>query len=169
MQPFRFMEVSLACSDVAEMEAFWVRMFDARVIFRGVMAGEPFSRLVMAGVTLVFRQETDRPLPPGPGEEFRYNNHLGLRVERLDTAIEALEAKGAQFVLKPASVKQWQQKADAASGKFLQTTYIAPPLTRERIDAGEYRHDVAIFVGPDNLWIELNEVREPADTQWFPA
>jgi hypothetical protein len=23
-------------------------------------------------------------------------------------------------------------------------------------------------VGPDNLWIELNETTEPDDTSWFP-
>jgi hypothetical protein len=55
------------------------------------------------------------------------------------------------------------------SGKpYLETDFIAGPLTRERITAGEFRHDVAIFVAPDNLWIELNEIQEPQDTQWYP-
>ena len=101
--------------------------------------------------------------------EFQYNNHLGLRVDSLEAAITELEAKGAQFVMTPALVRQWQQRQDAQTGKYLQTTFIAPPLTRERITSGEYKHEVAIFVGPDNLWVELNEVHEPADTQWFPG
>ena len=167
MQPFRFMEVSMACTHVQTMEDFWVRMFDGQVLFRGLMAGQPFSRIIVCGVTLVFRQDPERVVPPGPGVESQYNNHLGLRVESLDAAIAALEAKGAKFVVTPALVRQWQQRTEPNAGKFLQTTFIAPPLTRERIDRGEYRHDVAIFVGPDNLWVELNEITEPADTQWF--
>lgn len=167
MSGFRFMEVSMACTSVAAMEDFFTRMLDGKVIFRGTMAGLPFSRMIVAGVTLVFREDPNLPVPAGPGVEFQYNEHLGFRVQSLDAAIAELQAKGAQFVLTPALVREWQQKRDPQTGRFLQTTFIAPPLTRERIDAGEYRHDVAIFVGPDNLWIELNEVYEPADTQWF--
>ena len=36
------MEVFLACSDAEEMAMFFERMFDAKVIFKGRMAGEPF-------------------------------------------------------------------------------------------------------------------------------
>jgi catechol 2,3-dioxygenase-like lactoylglutathione lyase family enzyme len=167
MQTYRFMEISMACTSVREMEDFWTRMFDGKVIFRGLMAGLPFSRMIVAGVTLVFREEPKLTLPPGPGVEFQYNEHLGFRVQNLDAAIADMEAKGAKFVLTPALVREWQQKTDPETGRFLQTTFIASPLTLERIQAGEYKHDVAIFVGPDNLWVELNEVREPADTQWF--
>lgn len=167
MLPYRFMEVSLACTHVQTMEDFWVRMFDGQVIFRGLMAGLPFSRMIVCGVTLVFREDPALVVPPGPGSEFQYNNHLGLRVPDLEAAIAELEAKGAQFVMTPALVREWQQRSDPNTGKYLQTTFIAPPLTRERITAGEYKHDVAIFVGPDNLWIELNEVKEPADIRWF--
>jgi catechol 2,3-dioxygenase-like lactoylglutathione lyase family enzyme len=168
MAQFRFMEVSMACTDVEAMERFWVQMFDGKVLFRGLMAGQPFSRMIACGVTLVFRQDPAMAVPPGPGEESQYRNHLGLRVDDLDRAIGELEARGARFTLTPAMVRQFQQKRDAQTGAFLQTTYIAPPLTRERIAAGEYRHEVAIFPGPDNLWIELNEVREPEDAHWFP-
>ena len=46
---------------------------------------------------------------------------------------------------------------------------VSPPLTAERMAAGEFKIDVAILAGPDNLWIELNEIHEPADTNWFPG
>jgi catechol 2,3-dioxygenase-like lactoylglutathione lyase family enzyme len=108
-------------------------------------------------------------VPPGPGQEVQYRNHLGIRVDDLEAAIADLEAKGARFTMTPALVREWQKKHDPGTGAYLQTTYIAPPLSRERITSGEYRHEVAIFPGPDNLWIELNEVHEPADAQWFPA
>ncbi len=168
MEDYRFMEVSMACTSVREMEEFWVRMFGGKVLFRGLMAGQPFSRMIACGVTLVFREEPDMAVPPGPGAEVQYRNHLGLRVDDLGKAIAELEAKGARFTMTPALVREWQKKQDVKSGAYLQTTYIAPPLDRERIASGEYRHDVAIFPGPDNLWIELNEVHEPADARWFP-
>jgi catechol 2,3-dioxygenase-like lactoylglutathione lyase family enzyme len=166
---YPFIEVSLACTDVDEMEKFWVEMFDGEVIFRGKMLGQPFSRLVVCGVTLVFREDPDMAVPPGPGQEFHYRNHLGLRVVDLEEAIARLEARGANFVMTPAMVRQFQKMKKDDGGKYLETDYVAPPLTPERIEAGEFRIDVAILAGPDNLWIELNEIHEPADTSWFPG
>ena len=166
---YRFIEVSLASRDVQVQEDFWTRMFDAKVIFRGRMMSQPFSRILACGITLVFRQDPDLILPPGPGEETQFRQHLGLRVTNLEAAIADLEAKGAHFVMSPALVRQYQKARQNTGGAFLETDFIAPPLTRERITAGEFRHDVAIFVGPDNVWIELNEIHEPADTSWYPG
>ncbi|MCB1723979.1 MAG: hypothetical protein KDJ39_09835 [Gammaproteobacteria bacterium] len=168
MQHYPFIEVSTACSDATRMEEFWRDMFDAQVIFRGNMMGQPFTRLVACGITLVFREDPQFRPPPGPGEEFFFREHLGLRVKDLEAAITELEAKGAQFVLTPAKVREFQQMKKDDGRKFLETTYVAPPLTPERIAAGEFKIDVAIMVGPDNLWIELNQISEPADTGWFP-
>ncbi len=168
MESFRFMEVSMGCTNVQAMEDFWVQMFGGQVLFRGLMAGQPFSRMIACGVTLVFREDPARAVPPGAGQEVQYRDHLGIRVDNLESAIAELEAKGAKFTMTPALVREWQKKQDAQTGAYLQTTYIAPPLTRERIASGEYRHDVALFPGPDNLWIELNEVHEPQDARWFP-
>ena len=165
---YQFIEVSLASRNVQAQEEFWVKMFDAKVIFRGQMASQPFTRILACGITLIFREDPELVLPPGPGEERQFRQHLGLRVNGLDAAIAELEAKGAKFVMTPAIVRQYQQVKQASGGNNFETNYIAAPLTRERISAGEFRHDVAIFAGPDNLWIELNEIREPADTQWYP-
>jgi catechol 2,3-dioxygenase-like lactoylglutathione lyase family enzyme len=166
---YLFIEVSLATRDVRAQEAFWQKMFDATVIFRGSMLGERFSRVLACGITLVFREQSDLALPPGPGEEFHFRQHLGLRVADLEASIADLQAKGAIFVMTPAMVRQFQQSRQQGGDKYLVTDFIATPLTAERIAAGEFRHDVAIFVGPDNLWIELNEIHEPADTQWYPG
>jgi len=168
MTNYRFIEVSLASRDVRVQEEFWTKMFDAKVIFRGKMAGQPFTRLIACGITLIFREDPELALPPGPGEEKQYRQHLGLRVENMDAAIADLEAKGAKFVMTPKLVRQYQKMKGDTGRTYLETDYIAPPLTRARIDSGEYNHEVAIFVGPDNLWLELNEIREPADTSWFP-
>jgi catechol 2,3-dioxygenase-like lactoylglutathione lyase family enzyme len=166
---YPFIEVSLACTDVDAMEQFWVDMFDGKVIFRGKMMGQRFSRIIVCGVTLAFREDPDMPVPPGPGEEFLFRNHLGLRVTDLDAAIERLEARGANFAMTPAMVRQFQQMKKDDGAKFLETDFVAPPLTAERMAAGEFKIDVAILAGPDNLWIELNEIHEPADTNWFPG
>lgn len=165
---FQFIEVSLASRDVQAQEDFWVKMFDAKVIFRGKMMSQPFTRLVACGISIIFREDKDLVLPPGPGVEDQYRQHLGLRVHDLDAAIAALEAKGANFVMSPALVRQYQQARMGTGAKYLETDFVAAPLTRERIAAGEFRHDVAILAAPDNLWIELNAIREPADTQWYP-
>ena len=166
---YPFIEVSLACSNVAEMEAFWERLFDAKTIFRGRMMGCPFSRVIACGVTLVFREDPDYVPPPGPGAEFQFRNHLGLRVPDLDAAITELESRGANFVLTPEKVKQFQQMKQDDGEKFLQTDYVAAPLTEDRMAKGEFNIEVAILGGPDNLWIELNEIHEPEDTGWFPG
>jgi len=159
----------MACTNAAEMERFWTEMFDGKAIFRGQMLRQPFVRMIVCGVTLVFREDPDFEPPPGPGAEFAFRNHLGLRVVDLEAAMADLESRGAQFVLTPARIKEMQQAQTEGTPKYLETNYIAPPLTRERIDAGEYGIDLAIMVGPDNLWIELNQIKEPQDTQWFPG
>ncbi len=165
---YRFIEVSLASRNVQAQEEFWTRMFDAKVIFRGHMASQPFTRLLACGITLIFREDPELVLPPGVGEERQFRQHLGLRVDDLEASIAELEAKGAQFVMSPALARQYQRAKQDSGRTYLETHFIAPPLTRARIDAGEFKHDVAIFVAPDNLWIELNQIKEPQDTQWYP-
>lgn len=167
-ETYPFIEVSLACSSIQAMEEFWGRLFGGQVIFRGRMMGLPYSRMLACGINLAFREDPQLKIPPGPGQEFAFRNHLGLRVHDLDRAIADLQAKGAHFVLTPALVRQLQQSRQDDGRKYLETDYIAAPLTADRIAAGEFRIDVAILVGPDNLWIELNQIQEPADTRWFP-
>jgi len=168
-ETYPFIELSFACSNVAEMEAFWERMFDGKVLFRGRIMRRPFSRMIVNGITLVFREDPDFVAPPGPGEEHLFNNHIGLRVDDLDQAITELEARGANFVLTPGIVREMLQQQDGKGGDFMQTDYIAAPLTAERIANGEYKIEVAILAAPDNLWVELNQITEPDDTNWFPG
>ncbi len=168
---YQFIEVSLSCSNCEEMERFWVEKFDGKVIFRGKMMGQPFSRIMVCGISLIFRQNPNFIPPAGPGKEFLFENHLGLRVHDLEKSIAELESKGVKFVLSPAIVRQLQQSKSSSNQdqKYLETNYIAPPLTAERIAMGEFKHDVAICVGPDHLWIELNQIKEPTDTAWYPG
>jgi len=160
---YDFMEVSFACSDVEVTTRFLERLFDAKVLFRGRMAGEPFVRLVACGITFVLRQQDPWPAAP---PDHRFRSHLGLKVDDLATAIDDLKAKGAKFVLEPSQVTQLQQKEQGGQ-RWLETTYVAPPLTLETLPDSGYRHDVAILEGPDHLWIELNEVHLPEGADWF--
>lgn len=166
---YAFIELSLACSSCDAQEKFWTEVFGGEVIFRGKMMGQPFTRLMVCGISLIFREDPAFVPPPGPESERLYRDHLGLRVRDLDAAIADLESKGVRFVLTPAIVRQFQQKKQDDGRKYLETDYVKPPLTPERMAAGEFRHDVAIALGPDNLWIELNEIKEPADTRWYPG
>ncbi|RDH90412.1 MAG: hypothetical protein DIZ77_03080 [endosymbiont of Seepiophila jonesi] len=167
-ETYPLIELSIGTPDVDAQEAFWVKMFDGKVIFRGQMMGLRFSRLIVCGATLVFREDPDFQLPPGPGDERLYNNHIGLRVHDLDRSVVELESRGAEFVLKPEMVRELLKQKNDGAPKILETDYIAPPLNAERLAGGEYKIDVAILVGPDNLWIELNQITEPEDTNWFP-
>jgi len=168
-ETYPFIELSIACSNVSTMEAFWEKMFCGKVIFRGSIMGAPFSRMIVCGMTIVFREDPDFKIPPGPGKEFLFNNHIGLRVKDLEKAISELETRGAHFVLTPAKLRELMKKREDGGADLIQTDYIAPPLTAERIANGEYKIDVAILAGPDNLWIELNQITEPEDTNWFPS
>jgi len=161
---FEFMEVSLACSDCEAMAAFFERMFDARVIFRGRMMGEPFVRIVANGITYAFRQQTDFTPPP---PDFRFRSHLGVRVSSLEKGVAELKARGAKFLLDPERVKQLQKTTDGSGTTLLETTWVAPPLTLETLPTSGYKNDVAILEGPDNLYIELNEVAMPEGIDWF--
>jgi catechol 2,3-dioxygenase-like lactoylglutathione lyase family enzyme len=161
---YEFMEVSLGCSDAEEMAAFFERMFDGKVIFRGRMAGEPFARMVACGITFVFRQETGRgPSPPDP----HYRDHLGLKVADMEAAIADLKARGAVFEVEPSMVKGMQQQQQDDGEPYFVATFVAEPLSLETLGASGYRHDVAIFRGPDGLAIELNEVHMPEGVDWF--
>lgn len=161
---YRFMEVSLACSDCDEMTRFFERMFDARVIFRGRMMGEPFVRIVACGITFIFRQQTNWA---ARADDPAFRNHLGLKVADLAGAIAELRARGATFVLDPAMVGRLQKGRTEGGVPMLETTYVAPPLALERLAESGYRHDVAILEGPDRLYVELNEVHMPTGVDWF--
>ena len=102
---YRFIEVSLASRDIEVQERFWIEMFSAKVLFRGKMMSERFTRILTCGITLIFREQPDLELPPGPGEEQLYRQHLGLRVENLEASIAELAGRGAQFVITPAMVR----------------------------------------------------------------
>ena len=164
-----FIEVSMPCTDVELQEAFWVDLFDAKVIFRGRMNGQRFSRIIVAGVSLVFREDADFQPPPGPEQEFEFRRHLGLRVPDMDVAIQVLRDRGAHFVLTPDDVRRLQNLGGEEGQPLLEVDYIASPLTAARIARGEFKHEVAILVAPDNVWVELNEIRQPPDVRWYSS
>ena len=109
---YQFVEMSLPTRDVDAQEEFWTRLFDAQTIFRGRMMGLRFTRMMVCGISLIFREDPDFVPPPGPGEEWLFRSHLGIRVHDMDKAIADLEAKGAQFVLTPARVRETSPRAN---------------------------------------------------------
>ena len=161
---YQFMEVSLACSDCEEMTAFFQRLFDGKVIFRGRMMGEPFVRIVACGITFIFRQQADWR---DKGADQAFRNHLGLKVNDLERAIADLRSRGAEFVLDPAMVARLQKSRSPGGVAMLETTFVAEPLSLDRLSESGYRHDVAILEGPDHLYVELNEVHMPEGVDWF--
>ena len=146
------------------MARFFERMFDAKIIFRGRMLGEPFVRIIANGITYVFRQQTDFK---DPGPDFALRNHPRLRVSNLDEAVAALNGRGANFALDPNKVKETQKQRTEGDRPMLEMTCVAEPLALETLAESGYKNDVAMFEAPDHLYIELNEVELPPRVDWF--
>lgn len=155
----RFLEVSMSCRDLDKTLEFYGRVFGAEVIFTGTMLGERYARVVCSGITMAFREDTKKAEQP---LDRYFRDHLGFKVPSLKGAIAELKDKGVRFVLEPADVEGLRKPSGA-----LTVDYVAPPLSLQELGKGTYRHDVAMFLGPDGEIIELNEVHTPAEVTWF--
>lgn len=155
----RFFEVQETVPDAAAAAAFFERMLDGEVLFRGAMAGLPFVKLKVGDLTLVLIEDAARAAPVDPIGYLR--RHLGFRVRELDAAMAELTARGARFVVTPASVDELRRRGGPA---WVRIDHARPPL--DPSTSHRYRFRVAIFEGPGNLFIELNELTMPADLDW---
>ncbi len=155
----KFFEVQEVVSDAAEAAAFFERVMDGTVLFRGEMMGLPFIKMKVADLTLVFIEDMDKALPYDPVGYVR--RHLGFRVANLDKTIDELTTRGAEFVVTPAMVNELRK----SGGKnWVRIDEAHPPLSSET--SSQYSLRVAIFKGPGGLFIELNELNMPSDIDW---
>jgi catechol 2,3-dioxygenase-like lactoylglutathione lyase family enzyme len=154
-----FFEVQETVPDLATATRFFERMLDAHVLFRGEMVGLPFAKLKVADLTLVLIEDAAAAARPDP---FGYvRRHLGFRVRDLDRAMAELTARGAEFVVTPASVDELRRRGGR---EWVRIDEARPPL--DPSTSSRYRFRVAIFKGPGGLFLELNELSMPADIDW---
>ncbi len=155
----KFFEIQEVVSDATEAAAFFERMMDGIVLFRGEMMGLPFVKMKVADLTLVFIEDPDKALPVDPHGYIR--RHLGFRVANLDKTIEGLTDRGAEFVVTPAMVDELRK----SGGKnWVRIDEAHPPLSTTT--SSKYQLRIAIFKGPSGLFIELNELNMPPEVDW---
>jgi hypothetical protein len=82
-------------SSVAEMQAWYARMFGAKAFFDPVRVGpgEPIRTDNLPGVNLKFSKSPDSPVPT----KGRALDHIGFEVKNLEAFGKKLEASGVEF------------------------------------------------------------------------
>ena len=154
-----FFEVQETVADAAAAAAFFERMLDGVVLFRGEMVGLPFVKMKVGDLTLVLIEDPARAPAPDPVGYLR--RHLGFRVRDLDRAMADLRARGAEFVVTPADVDEFRRRGGR---EWVRIDHARAPL--DAATSHRYRFRVAIFKGPGGLFLELNELSMPADLDW---
>lgn len=155
----KFFEVQEAVPDAAAAAAFFERMLDGQVLFRGEMVGLPFVKMKVGDLTLVLIEDPAAAAPPDPYGYVR--RHLGFRVRDLDRAIAELTARGAEFVVTPAQIEARKQQGGREWVRIDEARAPLDPSTSHR-----YQFRVAIFKGPAGLYLELNQLDLPAELDW---
>lgn len=155
----RFFEVQEVVPDAAAAAAFFERMLDGQVLFAGEMLGLPFVKLKVGDLTLVLIEDPRAVPPPDPMGYLR--RHLGFRVRDLDRTMAELAARGAEFVVTPATVDEARRRGGR---EWVRIDRARPPL--DATTSHRYRFRVAIFKGPGGLFVELNELSMPAELDW---
>jgi catechol 2,3-dioxygenase-like lactoylglutathione lyase family enzyme len=152
-------EVQDVVADAAAAAAFFERMLDGIVLFRGRMMGLPFVKMKVGNLTLVLIEDPDAVLPADPYGYVR--RHLGFRVRNLEETMATLAARGAEFVVTPARVDEMRRKGGA---DWVHIDEARAPLTPDT--SSRYRFRVAIFKGPGSMFIELNEMDLAPELDW---
>jgi catechol 2,3-dioxygenase-like lactoylglutathione lyase family enzyme len=94
-----FDHVHLIASDVDRAADFYVRMFGAAPVNRGLVSGQPQAWLDLGGTLLIIRGL--RPADElAEGKNTRID-HFGVRVDDMARAAADLKAKGARFTVEP--------------------------------------------------------------------
>jgi lactoylglutathione lyase len=103
---FGFDHVHLIGSDLDASERFYKEMFGAESLGRQDASGASNLRMRLDGVHLFIRSPRAAESVDGDGEALRYtNDHFGVVVQDLPTAIEELRSKGVKVLQEPRTVR----------------------------------------------------------------
>lgn len=104
MATYTFEHIHLRSPDPEVTAQWYERMFGARVI-RSVVQGAPRVDLDLCGQTVFIAPINEANTATPPSAPYQGLEHIGLRVNGIDAAVEELKAKGAVFTLEPKTLR----------------------------------------------------------------
>jgi catechol 2,3-dioxygenase-like lactoylglutathione lyase family enzyme len=93
---YEFHHIHVVCSDLDEMESFFVDVLGAELVERKTFGDVEGAVINYDGTPIYLRE----PRGGGSGESVGYD-HLGLVVDDIEAAYEELKEKGFRFVVPP--------------------------------------------------------------------
>lgn len=99
---YRFHHLHVICSNLAQMENFFVETLGAKLVKRQKFGTADGTLLDLDGAPIYLRapREGEEVTESESGTHYGYN-HVGLEVEDIDTVYQGLKEKGFVFTLPP--------------------------------------------------------------------
>ena len=102
MPEYRYDHIHLRSPDPMKAAQFYRRMFDAKIIETPQPAGPDRIDLDFNGLTVFIAGQLPQEEELQGLRDPHYGlDHFGLRVENLETAVEELKSRGAEFAVEP--------------------------------------------------------------------
>jgi catechol 2,3-dioxygenase-like lactoylglutathione lyase family enzyme len=103
---YRYHHLHLICSDLEGMIRFFTEELGAKLVRRRKFATADGATLDLQGTMINVRVARGDEQVTGDSSKERYGyDHLGLEVNDVDAAFQALEAKGYKFMIQPRDVE----------------------------------------------------------------
>ncbi len=98
---FEFDHVHLNSGDVNAAADFYVEKFGGTRVGKQEVAGTEMEIVDFAGTRFLISDKAPAAPPAGSSMD-----HIGFRVDDLDSAAEELKARGAEFLMEPVSIAE---------------------------------------------------------------
>jgi lactoylglutathione lyase len=106
MAIFTYDHIHLRSPNAEETAQWYERMFDAEVIRSVQSDGRPRIDLNLGGVAVFIAQvPEENAVAPPPEPPYLGLEHIGLRVEGIDSVVANLKQKGAEFTVEPKTIR----------------------------------------------------------------
>jgi lactoylglutathione lyase len=103
---YTYDHIHLRTRDPEATIQYYQDMFDAERVEYTQSNGQPRVDLNLNGLTIfIAAVPPDAELPTAPSEPYIGLDHLGLRVDDLDTAAAELKRRGAMFITEPKTIR----------------------------------------------------------------
>ena len=105
MADFRFDHVHLRSPDPEATAGFYEKMFGAKVL-RSMQNGKPRVDMDLCGAMIFIAPVApDAKIGAAPQSPYMGLDHVGLCVSNIDSVVESLKEKGAEFTMEPTTIR----------------------------------------------------------------